>query len=417
MHFHVIGVDHESASLSVLASVSQDGALASHIMTREPGVAGAMLLSTCNRFELITDAADTVTGTHLLELVRAELTELVADPETLSGLRVWSGEDAAHHLFTVGAGLSSAVVGDKQVAGQLRRAYEGASERGQCTARMHRLLHACLRTARTVASQTSLGAVGRSAAGVGLELATREVGDLRGRRVLLAGTGSFARVVVAELVTRRVGEIMCWSASGRADDFARHHNVRPVGADELAESLAAAELVVTCSGNGVVLDAETLLGSRRELSGTLTPRLPVVDLSLGGDVSADAGQLPGVLMIRLDEVIAAADEEHHEVIEEAQRVVDQGTQDYLAKERSRGADPLVAALCEHVNELLDAEIARCHEKESEEVATAVERSLRHATGVLLHTPMVRVAQLAEQGRLDVCTQALDTLFGIEVDKR
>ncbi|SER88690.1 glutamyl-tRNA reductase [Propionibacterium cyclohexanicum] len=418
MHIHVVGVDHESASLSALASVGPADALAARVMAREPAIAGAVLLSTCNRFELVTDVCDGTDADTVLALVRRELEALCpqVDPLMLAGLSVTSDEAAVRHLFTVGAGLLSAVIGDKQVAGQLRRAYESASERGQCTARLHRLFHSCLHTSRTVASTTSLGAVGRSAAGVGLDLATRGRADLRGTRVLLVGTGSFARVVVAELVSRRAKEIMCWSASGRAPEFAAHHQVRPVPGGSLVAALREAQLVVTCSGNGVVLDEQTVLAARPELAAPAVADFPVVDLSLAGDVAASVAQLPGVRVVSLAEVVAKANGTQAEVIEEAQRVVEHGVREYLAKERSRAADPLVAALRQHVAMLVDAEIARCHAKESEEVAAAVERSLRHAAGALLHTPMVRVSQLVEQGRLEECTEALATLFGIEVEQ-
>ncbi|MDK9345459.1 hypothetical protein FAM22021_002339 [Propionibacterium freudenreichii] len=161
-----------------------------------PASPGAALLSTCNRYELIVDATDAVDPDRLLGLAKAGIRELApdVDPRALAGLEVRSDDTAICNLFEVGAGLCSAVVGDKQVAGQLRRAYELASDRGQCTARLHRLFHDCLRVSRTVASSTSLGAVGRSAAGVGLDLAMGR-GGLRGARVLLMGTGSFARVV------------------------------------------------------------------------------------------------------------------------------------------------------------------------------------------------------------------------------
>lgn len=418
VHIHVVGVDHESASLPALASLGPADTLASRVMAREPAIAGAVLVSTCNRFELVADVSDRMDAHDLLEVVRGELSALApdADPVVLEELTVRSGEDAVRHLFTVGAGLRSAVMGDKQVAGQLRRAYESASERGQCTARLHRLFHSCLRTSRAVASTTSLGAVGRSAAGVGLELAMRDRGDLRGARILLVGTGSFARVVVAELLARRVGEISCWSASGRAPDFAAHHQVRAVAADGLLAALRGADLVVTCSGNGVVLDAPTLLAARPELAGPGCEPLPVVDLSLAGDLSPQAATLPGLRLVGLAEVVAKSTAEQSEVIDEAERVVERGVAEHLAKERSRAADPLVAALRQHAAVLLDAEIARCHAKETDEIAAAVERSLRHATGVLLHTPMVRVTQLVEQGQLDQCTEALETLFGIEVDR-
>lgn len=415
MRIQVIGVDHRTAPLAALATLSDGEGLSRVLMARQADVAGAVLLSTCNRFELICDTDDSLGPERLRERVCELLRELAPDVDerALSGLRADVGDDAVQHVFEVAAGMRAAVIGDKQVAGQLRRAYELASERGQCTGRLHRLCHDALTSSRAVASRTSLGAAGRSVAGVGLDM-TGLPGGLRGRRVLLVGTGAFARVVLAELGTRRAGRISCWSASGRAERFAAHHDVVPLDDDGLAGAVAEAELVVTCSGNGAVLDAGPLLAGRPELAAP--GAFPVLDLSLGGDLTEEARALPGVRVIGLEEVRDRADETQREVIEQAQQVVDEGVARHLAKERSRGADPAIAAMRAEVGVLVDREIARVRARESEEVCAAVERSLRHLAGVMLHTPTVRGNQLAEEGRGEEFFAALDTLLGIEVDR-
>ncbi len=416
MRIQVIGVDHQTAPLAALATLSDGGGELSRVlMSRQAEVAGAVLLSTCNRFELICDT-DNRLGAEQLRTQLADLArELVPDVDerALAGLRTATGEDAVQHVFEVASGMRAAVIGDKQVAGQLRRAYELASERGQCTGRLHRLFHDALTSSRAVASRTSLGAAGRSVAGVGLDMAELP-GGLRGKRVLLVGTGAFARVVFAELGTRRSGRVFCWSASGRAEQFAAHHDVVPLGDSEFADGVAAADLIVTCSGAGTALSAEALLAGRPELAEPGS--FPIVDLSLGGDLAEDARALPGVRLITLEQVRDKADEAQRDVIEQAQQVVDQGVARHLDKERSRGADPAIAAMRSEVGVLVDREIARVRARESAEVCAVVERSLRHLTGVMLHTPTVRGSQLAEEGRLDEFFTALDVLLGIEVDE-
>lgn len=417
MRIQVIGVDHHTAPLAALATVADGGGdLARVLMARQAGVAGAVLLSTCNRFELICDTDEALTP----EALRGQLVGLVrellpdVDERALDGLRTQADGEAVQHVFEVAAGMRSAVIGDKQVAGQLRRAYELASERGQCTGRLHRLLHDALTSSRAVAGRTSLGAAGRSVAGVGLDMAGLP-GGLRGRTVLLVGTGAFARVVTAELGSRRCGRVLCWSASGRAEQFAAHHDVVPLGPDELARGLAEAELVVTCSGTGAALSAERLLAGRPGLA-SAGAALPVVDFSLGGDLTEDARALPGIRLVALEQVRDKAGQAQRGVIEQAQQVVDAGVARHLAKERSRAADPAIAALRSEVGVLVDREIARVRSHEPDEVRDAVERSLRHLAGVMLHTPTVRGSQLAEEGRSEEFFTALDTLFGIEVDR-
>lgn len=414
MRIQVIGVDHRTAPLAALAALSGGGDLSRVLMSRQAAVAGAVLLSTCNRFELICDTDDSLDPELLRERLSALARELIpgVDERALSGLRAAAGDDAVQHVFEVASGLRAAVIGDKQVAGQLRRAYELASERGQCTGRLHRLLHDALAGSRAVASRTSLGAAGRSVAGVGLDMAELP-GGLRGRQVLLVGTGAFARVVFAELGARRSGRVYCWSASGRAERFAARHDVVPLGAGELARGIAAADLVVTCSGNGAALDAGRLLAGRPELA--RAGSFPVIDLSLGGDLAEDARALPGIRLIGLEEVRDRADEAQRDVIEQAQRVVDESVARHLARERSRAADPAITAMRSEVNVLVDREIARVRAHEPEQVCDAVERSLRHLAGVMLHTPTVRAGRFAEEGRTDEFVAALDALLGIEVD--
>ena len=172
MRIQVIGVDHRTAPLAALATLSDGEGLSRVLMARQADVAGAVLLSTCNRFELICDTDDSLGPERLRERVRDLVRELAPDVDerALSGLRADVGDAAVQHVFEVAAGMRAAVIGDKQVAGQLRRAYELASERGQCTGRLHRLCHDALTSSRAVASRTSLGAAGRSVAGVGLDM-------------------------------------------------------------------------------------------------------------------------------------------------------------------------------------------------------------------------------------------------------
>lgn len=413
MRIHVIGVDHERVPLTALASLDQGMDLAD-FMLAEDAVAGAVQISTCNRFELVVEADEQLDSDQLLAWTRARLRDAApdADQRAIDGLRVLSDEVGVRHVFEVAAGLRSAVVGDQQVAGQVRRAYESAADRGFCSASLHRLFHDCLRTSRAVASGTRLSTAGRSAAAVGLDLALADRPDLSGRRALLIGTGSFARIVVTELAARGPEGIDCWSPSGRAQEFAVHHPVRPLGPDELVPALRRADLIVTCSGHGVTLDADTLLEARPDLTSPTTG-LVILDLSLTGDLSEQARALPGIRLVRLDDIRQGTSGQES-AIEEAERLVERGLQEHLAKERARAADPITAALRAHVDQLIDAEVARCRTRESVEVCQAVERSLRHVAGVLLHTPMVRAAQLAEQDRLADYVHALDTLFGAEV---
>lgn len=404
-----VGLSHHHAASELLATLSEGTTdLTDAVLARCPQVSGVVVLATCNRLEVYVDspvfhdAVDAVT--ELLLSAAGQRRDDVA-----GSLRVHTGQGVAEHLFTVAAGLDSMVLGENEITGQVRRAVAVAP---RPSARLRRLFDAALTTAKAVATQTDLAAAGRSVASVGLDLCEERRGPLAGGRVLVVGTGNFARVVCADLPRRGCTDVAVYSATGRAEAFCRTHDATPVAADGLRDALATASAVVCCSTAGsVVLDTALLADAtagREEV-------LPVLDLSLGGNLGAGSRELPMVEVIDLDDV--GEHDRHHDVAAEAARtIVGQGVETWLHVEEGRQADPAITAMRSHVAAIIEDEIARAARTHSPEVTDAVARSLRRVSNALLHAPSVRAAELARTGGLDDYRQALQTLFGIEVPR-
>ncbi len=406
-----LGVSHRSVRSAELAALSAraDG-LAAELVAAQSVVRGAVLLATCNRFELYMDATEFHTAVDGARI----LIKALADPDLSHidpALSVSVGDGAVEHLFKVGCGLDSMVVGEHEIAGQVRQAL--SDNDATASPVLRRLFQAALTTSKAVASRTTLGSAGRSLASVGLDLIAERFGSLGGRNVLLQGTGAYAGVVVAELTKRDAAHIRVHSGTGRAAAFAQTHPpVVPVPASELLASLRWADVVVCCSGTSTrQLTVDLLSEARRDRPGPL----PILDLALAGDVPPDVDQLADVVLIDLDEVALNAPSERAAAVSAALSIVDKGVATFQHTEGGRQADPAVTAMRAYVSSIIEAEIQSAERRHSPETAEAVARSLRRVSNALLHTPSVRAAELARTGELDDYRNALHTLFGIDVE--
>lgn len=405
-----IGLTHADVDSDQLAALSGCGAgLADRLVQDEAGrVIGAVVLSTCNRFEVYVHAPDLVGG---LAFVRDELAagSPDADPSTLTALNVRVGNLAVEHLFEVASGLDSMVVGEKEVAGQVRDALAAAG--ANVSARLRRLFQAAATTSKKVVTDTDLGAAGRSIATVGIDLVEASHGPLADRRVLIVGTGAFARVTVAELRRRGVGDLRVYSSTGRAEGFAESHQIEPVASDDLDQALTWADAIVCCSGSRAKRISTELLRDSRAASHDV---LPILDLSLEGDVEDDVTELATVVVFGLDEVGEHAPPESASAVQAAGQIVQEAVARYLSNEKGRHADLAVTTMRRHFQQVVDAEVAAAAHRYPPETANAVADALRRVSNELLHAPSVRAAQMARDGELDSYTEALRTVFGLEV---
>jgi glutamyl-tRNA reductase len=210
-----------------------------------------VVISTCNRFELYLDVDAPLSGDSVRHATR-HVAELVAHASGVTGdvaarsFTVRTGPEVTEHLFAVASGLDAMVVGEREIAGQVKRSLAVAREQETTSKTLELLFQTASRTSKRVGTDTELGAAGRSVVALALDLAERELPPWDGTRAVLIGTGSYAGASVAALRARGCDDIRVYSQSGRAEAFAESHGVQPVGS--LVEALADADLVVSCSG-------------------------------------------------------------------------------------------------------------------------------------------------------------------------
>lgn len=382
-------------------------------VAKRADVSGAVLLSTCNRFEAYLDvpaaaARDEVVGDLLTAVAGASGLESYAIGSMLVE-RV--GEDVAAHLFSVSSGLESLVLGEVEIAGQVSRALEVARAAGTTTPELERLFQRASRTSSAVQHRTRLGGAGRSVVRLALDLVESRIGAWADASVLLIGTGSYAGATLAALRDRGVREVAVYSPSNRAARFARREGVVAVPTEDLPARLTAATLVIACSiATTPVVDAARLLAGRA--AGAPAHRQMVIDLGLPRNVDPDVAGVEGVDLLDLETIGLHAPLPELQATTEAQALVGQALAEYRAAQQADAVTPAVVAYRGHVSELVDQEITRLRRRG--ESSEAAERALRHLASVLVHAPSARAREAAAHGEAVEFVGALQRVFGLEV---
>ncbi len=397
-------------------------------MAAVPALRGIVVLSTCNRLALLLDAdswADTGcpaaldTVTLHSGLVPAAATQAATEPGAAgaeagtetgaehqapsdlgravsdllaerAGLAPGSlhlthlaGAPARREMLAIAAGLSSMVVGESQIVGQVRRAAETAEAEGTLSPDLVRVVERASAAARRVAHETELSGQGRSVVAVGVEQAARHLPPLEGCRALIVGTGSYAGATVAALRARGLTDIAVYSASNRAETFAAGHDLRPVPADALGRAMSRADLVVTCRGvGGPVLTADVVApvaaerlrpggSASRDADRTATRPLVILDLALTRDVDETVGALPGVIHLDLAGVRDAVPAAEAQQVAAARAIVEAEAADFECTLAGRAMDPLITALRAQVGRVVAEEVARLRPQPARRLALAV----------------------------------------------
>ncbi len=406
---------------TTLLGKGAEGSSSSAVSFDGPLINGAVVLATCNRFEAYIDVDGPVCEDSLAVADKAidmlALASDVAVDDVRTSLTVLSGDSAAEHLFSVSAGLESVVVGEGEIAGQVRRALETARSERTTSTTLERLFQRASTSSRGVKTKTRIGAAGRSLVRLSLELAESRVTDWAQTRVLLIGTGQYARVSLASLRDRGVKQVHVFSPSGRAGIFAAKHDVLSVAADGLIEAIAAADIVVTVSAalnssaDSVVLThADVAAASVRADS---LPRRLIIDLGLPRNVDPLVADIDGVELLDLETIGLHAPIQELTAESDARAFVGEAAAQYLAARAEDEVTPAVVALRKHMFDLLDAEIARARGRGDSSAET--EHALRHLIGVVLHTPSVRSRQLARAGEASSVIDAVTVLFGVTAE--
>lgn len=422
----VVGLDHRSAPLDLLERVTVSEADLPKALGRlrdHPNVGEAVLLSTCLRTEVYAVVERFHDGV-------AELQEFLAaiggrPPSTIEEHQVVRfDDDVATHLFTVAAGLDSAVIGESEVLGQVRRAWDAARREGAAGPILSGLFRHAVEAGKRVRSDTGIarGITSLSHAAVALAARLRS-GGLREARVVVVGAGEMGAGVVAALAGSHLRSLVVVNRSSeRSAALAGTlpEEVRPLvrtcPLDALAGELGQADLLFTTVGTTHPLVDRAMLETARADRG-VAPPLVVVDLGVPRNVDPGAAAA-GVVLLDMDDLrasVADAVSGRREEVARAEAIVVDEVERYRVAARARDAAPVVSALRARVEAVRRDELGRRRQRQpdlTDEQWAQVDAATRAVVGKLLHDPTVALKEAAGTPRGERLVEALRTLFDL-----
>ncbi|GAA4235380.1 glutamyl-tRNA reductase [Streptosporangium album] len=412
----VVGLSHRTAPVALLERVSLSGdALVKllHDVQQDDCVAEVMAVSTCNRVEVYAEV-DRFHAAVTAVSERLSIHSGVPLEQLSNHLYVHYEDRAVEHLFSVGSGLDSMVLGEGQILGQVRSALKLAQEQGTLGPTLNELVQQSLRVGKRSHTETGIDRAGASLVGVGLTLAERVLGPIQGKRALVVGAGSMSALSAATLQRAGVTDIVVVNRThDRAVRLAQTVGGRAAEFGDLARELAEADLVISCTGaTDVVVTADMV--TAREIF--------LLDLALPHDVDPAVRRLPGVTLVDLesmqdDGIDAETDDGGRaEAVAAVRGIVAEEVAAYLSAERAARVTPTVVALRSKAADVVEAELGRLTARLPELDGRArdeVTQTIRRVVDKLLHEPTVRVKQLAESPAGDHYAEALRELFNLD----
>jgi glutamyl-tRNA reductase len=416
----VVGLSYRTAPLALLERAALPGGAARALeaeLLRNEHVAEAVVLSTCNRLEVYADVTRFHGGVDDVSGALATATGVPLGDLT-PHLYVHYEAAAVAHLFAVASGLESMALGEQQILGQVRSALRAAQDGGSTGRVIGGLLQRALHVGKRAHTETGLDHAGRSLVEAGLDRAAAVIGPLPEAGVLVVGAGTMSGLVLATLQRAGARSLAVANRTAeRARGIAEPLGARVVALADLPEALAAADLVVSCTGAvGHVVPAPLVAAAAARRAGR--PQA-YVDLALPRDVEPAAAAVPGVHLIDLETLgrdLAATT--GGQPVQQARALVTQEVAEYLTARRAESVAPTVIALRARAREVVRAELVRLDARLPglDPAARAeLERAVHRVVEKLLHTPTVRVKELAAAPGGDAYADALRALFDLDAE--
>jgi glutamyl-tRNA reductase len=420
MTLSLIGVNYKTAPIELrerIAISRDDLPETTRALAAVPGVSECMIVSTCNRVELLA----------AVESPEADLTGFLhrhfgLDPALLQP-HIYQQRDreAVRHLFRVAASLDSMVIGEPQILGQVKEAFAVARASGTIAGQLEHLLQSAFAAAKKVRSETEIGSSSVSIASVAVDLARKIFGSLQGRTVFLVGAGKMSALAARHLVQQGAGKILVTNRTQeRARLMAEEFNGRVIPFDQLYDAVSEADIVISSTGAPHPIfrreHGQAFMHRRRNRP------MFFIDIAVPRDVDPAMGKLEGVFVYDIDDlqaVAAAHMEERTRVASDAETLIAREVERFQQRQRTVNVAPAIVALQQQAEETRKAELRKIQSKLSSmtpDQVAAVEALTRGLVNKFLHPPMQALKQAAREGnsaRVDALCDAWSVSVGGE----
>jgi len=417
MKFHLIGVNHKTAPVEVREQLAVPESRLREALERlmaQPGIEEGLILSTCNRVELL---ARTRNGSDDLRAFLHEYSRL--PPSELEPHLYHHRElEAVRHLFRVASSLDSMVVGEAQVLGQVKDAYATAREVGAVHSHLDLLLTRAFAVAKRVRRETAIGSSAVSVASVAVELAKKIFGSLHGKHVYLVGAGKMSELAARHLLAQGAASIFVANRTyERATQLAARFNGQAIHFDQLYDTCDRADIVITSTGAPVAIfrreHGERFLKARKNRP------MFFIDIAVPRDVDPEMNRLDGIFVYDIDDLQQAVSSnvaDRRKEAERAEAIISREVERFQARLQARDVAPTIVSLQDHLENIRRAELDRVRGRLgplSPEQASAVDALTRGIVSKIMHSPVNTLKSAARDSEAMAVIEVVRRLFNLQ----
>jgi len=417
MELLVIGLNHHTAPIAIRECLAfsegklEDALSKVHAL---PSLKEDMILSTCNRVEVYAAARETEKATFDLKNFLSQYHGLPLK-EFEKSLYSHIGEEAVRHIFRVASSLDSMVLGEPQILGQIKEAYDVAQQAKTSGLILHRLLHRAFHVAKRVRTETKIALSAVSVSSVAVELAEKIFGTLGKKTVLLIGAGEMCELAARHLVSAGIEKILVTNRTyERALTLAQGFRGEAIPFEEMAQGLKKTDIVISAT------DSPQYLIEHNQITKVMKDRKqkPIffIDISDPRDIEPKVGDLENVYLYNIDDLQKVANENIKDREREAQRaeIIVQGeVVKFVNWYRSLDVTPTIVSLRNKFEEIRKKELEKTlsiHPNLSQKEKQSLEALTSAIINKILHTPITLLKRTEEEAMADLYLDALHALF-------
>jgi glutamyl-tRNA reductase len=420
MNFLLIGVNHKSAPVEVrerFAIAESRLPEATKSLAEFPGIDEGMILSTCNRVELVACSKN---GSADLRGFFSRFFDVDAS-KCSDFLYEYREQDAVRHLFRVASSLDSMVVGEPQILGQVKEAYAVARGVGAVHSHLDALVTRSFAVAKRVRSETAVGSSAVSVASVAVELAKKIFGSLQGKTVYLVGAGKMSELAARHLLAHGAAKILVANRTyDRAAALAEKFDGQAIPFEKLYDTADRADIVITSTGAPHALfrreHGEAFLARRKNRP------MFFIDIAVPRDVDAQMNKLDGIFVYDIDDLQSAVNAHISDRSKEAQRaeaIIESEVERFQSRLRTLDVVPTIVSLQEQLETIRQAEIDRVRGRLgslSPDQELAVEAMTRGIINKIMHAPIRTLKTAARDPESTTIIDLIRRLFNLSDDK-
>ena len=420
MNFQLIGVNHKTAPVEVrerLALPESRLPEACKRLTEYPGIEEGMILSTCNRVELVTKTTNG--SADLRGFVRDYFR--VEPAEIERHLYEYREQDAVRHVFRVTSSLDSMIVGEPQILGQVKEAYAVARAVGSVYSQLDSLLTRAFAVAKRVRTETAVGSSAVSVASVAVELAKKIFGSLHGKHVYLVGAGKMSELAARHLLAHGAASIFVANRTyDRALVLAKKFNGQAIAFEQLYETCDRADIVITSTGAPHAIfrreHGEAFLARRRNRP------MFFIDIAVPRDVDPGLNKLDGIFVYDIDDLqqaVSAHVADRKKEAERAEAIVRVEVERFQARLQTLDVVPTIVSLQDHLETIRQAEIDRVRGRLGDlnpDQELAVDVLTKGIINKIMHTPISTLKTAARESEATTVVELVRRLFNLQEKK-